>query len=134
MDLLNAPSYILNQNKAILDGLSKFIAANNIVATCAAVVIGVGTKDLIQSLVSDIIIPSIVNLLKALDIRSLQKQLPQDSQLHITHYIMQFVTWIFILIVTFVFIKFMFNTFLGISNEGPSQETARQNDKSGSNQ
>ena len=53
---MNDLSKVIN-NKELLDDFNKFIIDNNIIGTCAGVIIALVTKDLILSFVSDIIIP-----------------------------------------------------------------------------
>ena len=101
-----------------VDQLRKFVVDNNIVGTSAGVCIALATKDGIQSLVGDIIIPGLVILLHSLHIDSLTKILPihGKAQFNIMDFIKQFITWILIIIISFVFVKFAFEYLLGISN------------------
>lgn len=98
--------------------LRKFVVENNIVGTSAGVCIALATKDGIQSLVQDIIIPGIVILLHSLHVDWLTKILPihGKSQLNVLNFVNQFVTWILIIIISFVFVKFAFEYLLGITN------------------
>lgn len=97
--------------------LKKFIVDNNIVGTSAGVCVALAAKDGIQSLVGDIIIPTIVMLLHALHIDFLTKYLPVHGkvQLNITDFIKQMVTFILIIIISFVFVKVAFGYLLGVS-------------------
>lgn len=98
--------------------LRKFVVDNNIVGTSAGVCIALATKDGIQSLVQDIIIPGIVILLHKLHIDSLTKILPVhgNSQLNVLNFINQLITWILIIIISFVFVKVAFEYLLGVTN------------------
>jgi large-conductance mechanosensitive channel len=104
--------------------LKKFIVDNNIVGTSAGVCVALAAKDGIQSLVGDIIIPTIVMLLHALHIDFLTKYLPVNGkvQINITDFIKQMVTFILIIIISFVFVKVAFGYLLGVSytNSGPT--------------
>jgi large-conductance mechanosensitive channel len=98
--------------------LRKFVVDNNIVGTSAGVCIALATKDGIQSLVQDLIIPGIVILLHSLHVDWLTKILPVHgkSQLNVLNFINQLVTWFLIIIISFVFVKFAFEYLLGITN------------------
>ena len=82
------------------------------------------TKDLIASLVGDIIIPGIIILFIHLDIKSLAKMLPGKSSFDFTNFFKQFISWIFVIIITFVFITYAFKGLLGISDASPGATTA----------
>jgi large-conductance mechanosensitive channel len=103
--------------------LRKFVVDNNIVGTSAGVCIALATKDGIQSFVQDIVIPGIVILLHSLHVDWLTKILPLHgkSQLNVLNFINQFITWILIIIISFVFVKFAFEYLLGITN-GKSED------------
>jgi large-conductance mechanosensitive channel len=98
--------------------LRKFVVDNNIVGTSAGVCIALATKEGIQSLVQDVIIPSIVLLLHNLHIDWLTKILPVHgkSQLNVLNFVNQLITWILIIIISFVFVKFAFEYLLGVTN------------------
>lgn len=101
--------------KELLDDFNKFIIDNNIIGTCAGVIIALVTKDLILSFVSDIIIPLFIFIFIKLHIKSLTNILP-SGKLHfdITNFIKQFTTWFLTLIVTYIIISLSFKIFLGI--------------------
>ena len=104
------------KNKVWMDQLNKFLVDNDIVGTAAGVSIDLATKDLIQSLVSDIIIPGIIFLLLKLNIVSLTKflMMPGKTKFDCINFIKQFITWIFIIIITYIFVKVAFEGLLGI--------------------
>jgi large-conductance mechanosensitive channel len=97
--------------------LRQFIVDNNIVGTSAGVCVALAAKDGIQSLVGDIIIPAIVMLLHSFNIDFLTKYLPVNGkvQLNITDFIKQMVTFILIIIISFVFVKVAFGYLLGVN-------------------
>jgi large-conductance mechanosensitive channel len=105
--------------------LRKFVVDNNIVGTSAGVCIALATKDGIQSFVQDIVIPGIVILLHSLHVDWLTKILPLHgkSQLNVLNFINQFITWILIIIISFVFVKFAFEYLLGITNGKTEDKT-----------
>ena len=100
-----------------LGDLKRFIIDNNIVGTSAGVCIALAAKDGIQSLVGDIIIPAIVMALKALHIDFLTKYLPVNgkTQLNITDFVKQMITFGLIIVISFIFVKFAFGYLLGVS-------------------
>jgi large-conductance mechanosensitive channel len=110
--------------------LRKFVVDNNIVGTSAGVCIALATKDGIQSLVQDLIIPGIVIILHSLHVDWLTKILPVHgkSQLNVLNFINQLVTWFLIIIISFVFVKFAFEYLLGVTNG--KNDIIKTNDKS----
>lgn len=101
-------------------GLAKFkqfIIDNNIVGTSAGVCVALAAKDGIEALVGDVIIPLIIMLLHALRIDSLSKFLPVNghTQLNITDFVKQMVTFILIIIISFIFVQFAFGYLLGVN-------------------
>jgi large-conductance mechanosensitive channel len=109
-----------------INELKKFVIDNNIVGTVAGVCVALSAKDAIQSLVGDIIIPIIVILLRMLHIDFLTKYLPVsgNSQLKITEFIKEMVTFILIIIISFIFVKIAFGALLGIDLETSSNTTS----------
>lgn len=100
--------------KVWMEELNKFLIDNNIVGTAAGVSIALVTKDVIQSLVGDIIIPAIILLLLKLNIHSLTKILPGKSSFDFTNFIKESISWMFVVIITFVFVKIAFEGLLGV--------------------
>jgi large-conductance mechanosensitive channel len=105
-------------NNNELAKLKQFVVDNNIVGTSAGVCVALAAKDGIQSLVGDIIIPIIIMLLHALRIDSLSKFLPVNgsAKLNISDFVKQMVTFILIIIISFVFVQFAFGYLLGIDS------------------
>ena len=104
------------EQKVWVEQLNRFLVDNNIVGTAAGVSIALATKDVIQSLVSDVIIPGIIFLLLKLNVDSLTKflMMPGKTKFDFMNFIKQFITWIFIIIITYVFIKVAFEGLLGV--------------------
>jgi large-conductance mechanosensitive channel len=94
-----------------------FIIDNNIIGTSAGVCVALAAKDGIQSLVGDIIIPAIILFLRTLHIDILTKYLPikGSTQFKITDFVKQMITFILIVIISFVFVKITFGYLLGIN-------------------
>jgi large-conductance mechanosensitive channel len=94
--------------------LKQFIVDNGVIGTTAGVCIALVTKDLIQTLISDIIMPLIIILLTFVKVKALIKILPPTSGLNIIHFLNQLITWIIMIVVTFLFISYFVSS-LGIN-------------------
>jgi large-conductance mechanosensitive channel len=117
-----------------ISNLKQFIADNNIVGTSAGVCVALAAKDVIQSLVGDIIIPSIIILLHTLHIDGLAKYLPaKGTKLNITDFIKEMITFFLIIIITFVFIKFAFGYLLGVDIKKQPEKTPEKTPEKNSN-
>jgi large-conductance mechanosensitive channel len=100
--------------------LVDFIVNNNLMTYSAGVVIGLVSKDLILSLVQDIIIPSLLLLFIKLKFDIITKVLPhKDKKVHINiiNFIGCIITWILALICTFIFVQYTFVKLLGIKDK-----------------
>ena len=105
-------------NKYNLDDFKKFMVDNGIVGTTAGVIIALSSKDLISSLSSDIIIPCIILLLYWLNIKSLKNYLPSGkTKLDLENFFKNILSWIIVVVLTFVFIKITFHYLLGIEKK-----------------
>jgi len=99
-----------------LSVLKKFIIENNIVGTSAGVCIALAVKDAIQSLVGDIIIPVILIATKNLHLDILKKYLPSKGHttLNLESFIKQMITFVIVIISSFIFVKLSFEYLLHI--------------------
>ncbi len=99
-----------------LSDIKQFIISNNIVGSAAGVCIALAAKDGIQSLVNDIIVPSILILLNSLHIETFKKYLPTNGAKHlnINNFIKQIITFLLVIIISFLFVKIAFEYLLGI--------------------
>ena len=97
--------------------LAKFIGDNNITGITAGVCIGIASKEVITSLIGDVVIPLIIVLMARLNIRSLTLLLPGKGKniLNITNFISQFISWLLIVVLTFLFIQYAFVKLLGVT-------------------
>jgi large-conductance mechanosensitive channel len=103
--------------------LNKFIIDNNVVGTTAGVGIGLATKDVIQSLITDIVFPAFYLLVFKLNIPYF------NTNKHVINYaifLKQFITWLVIIIVTFIFVQISFKILLGVDN---SKNNNKKDDK-----
>jgi large conductance mechanosensitive channel len=106
--------------------LNKFIRNNKIVGTSAGVCIALAAKDGIQSMVNDIIVPLILILLQKLNLSSLKEYLPANgkSGLDIASFIKSMITFILVILVSFIFVKFAFEYLLNVKqNENNPENT-----------
>ena len=111
----------LNEN-AFIEQFKKFIIDNGVIGTCAGVIIALVTKDLILSLVGDIIIPVFIILFLKLNIKWLTAILPGKSTFDFTSFFKNLISWIIIMLVTFFFIQTTFEILLGIKKEDKKEE------------
>jgi large-conductance mechanosensitive channel len=124
----------MSSQNAALDQLKKFIVDNNIVGTSAGVCIGFAAKDAIQSMVGDVIVPAALVSLRKLHIDFLKKYLPETSKnsVDLGSFIKQMISFIIILIVSFIFVKISFDYLLNIksADEKPKNDKKDKNGKS----
>jgi large-conductance mechanosensitive channel len=118
MNAVNTVNNIVNPN-ALRNNMKKFILDNGIIGTAAGVSIAIATKDVVQSFVNDIIMPSIYLLLITMNVPYFSKSLSSKHSVDFPHFINQFVSWIFITIITFLFVKIAFGSLFGVNEEGP---------------
>ena len=104
--------------------MQKFIVDNGIIGTAAGVCIAISTKDTIQSFVNDIIMPSIYLLLVSLNTPLFSKTLSTKHAIDVPKFVIQFVSWIFVCIITFIFIRVAFGTLFGVSDHSKPDTTA----------
>ena len=103
--------------------LADFITNNRIIGVTAGVTIGLVSKDVVLSLVQDIVIPIIVILLLRLKIKSLTAYLPnKDNGLNITKFISCLITWILAIVCTFIFVQYAFIKFFGAKSADMNQK------------
>jgi large-conductance mechanosensitive channel len=95
----------------------KFIVDNGVVGTTAGVSIALVTKDVIQSFVGDIILPSFYFILASLNIPKVTKMLPGKHFIDLTNFMKQIISWILVIIITYLFITITFKSLLGIGTE-----------------
>lgn len=98
----------------VRDQIKKFIIENGLIATIAGVGLGIITKDVIQSLVADIIIPVIIILLSFLKLKILLNIIPKKNNLNILNFVNNFVSWVITIIITFFFITYSMKYLLNI--------------------
>jgi len=90
-----------------------FIVENRLVGTAAGVTIGISTKDLIQSVVGDIIIPFIYLIIGFLGIKKVEL-LAGKTEFDVISFLRQFITWVLSIITVFFFVYYFFMSVIGI--------------------
>ena len=128
---MNLTTDLINKRAKFKDNLKKFVLENNIIGTVAGFSIALVTKDAIQSLVNDIIIPGLIFLLSKLNIESITKVLPDNENFKVMNFVKDFISWILVLIITFLFVRFAFEGLLGIddTSNNSSQNQNQTQDK-----
>jgi large-conductance mechanosensitive channel len=106
------------------DQMKKFIVDNGIIGTAAGVCIAVSTKDTIQSFVGDIIMPAIYLLLVTLNSSYFSKSLLGKHSIDFPKFLNQFVSWIFVVIMTFLFVRIAFGNLFGVHDSSEPDKTA----------
>lgn len=100
------------------DEFKKFIKDNNVVGYAAAMIIALATKDLIYTIIGNLVVPGINMFLLTLKIKSLSKFLPgkdsMNSKIDIIPFISALLSFIITIFITFLFILYTFNILLGI--------------------
>ena len=99
--------------------LIKFIDDNKIVGYSAGLIVALVTKDLILSIVSDIVLPLILIILMKFKIDSITTILDAKHKgiMNITKFLSSLITWALGIIVTYLFIQYAFVKFLGAKYE-----------------
>ena len=119
----------VSQNSSVFfQNLKKFVIDNSIIGTTAGFCVAIVTKDVIQSLVSDIIIPALSLLLFSLNIKSIHSILPGKLDFDYINFVKQFITWVLVLIITFLFIKYAFMNLLGVKDNEIENKTDNKTD------
>ena len=99
--------------------LVDFIIENKLMTYSAGVVVGLVSKDVILSLVQDIIIPIFFIIFIRLKFNTFTKILPRKDKmvnLNITNFVGCLITWVLALFCTFIFVQYTFTYVLGIKS------------------
>ena len=120
------------EKKELID----FIVENKLMTYSAGVVIGLVSKDLILSLVQDVVIPGILLLFIKLKFDFMAKILPHKDkkvQINYINFIGCVITWILALFCTFIFVQYTFVNLLGVKkvSGAPAKSDNTQSDVSG---
>ena len=108
-------NYIMDKKEFI-----DFVVENKLMTYSAGVVIGLVSKDLILSLVQDIVIPGILLLFIKFKFDMMTKILPHKDkkvQINYINFVGCVITWILALFCTFIFVQYTFVNVLGIKKD-----------------
>ena len=119
-------SSMITNKEIFMAQFKKFILDNGIIGTSAGVIIALVTKDLILSLVGDIIIPVFIIMILKLNIKWLTSVLPGKSSFDFTSFFKNLISWIITMIVTFFFIQTTFEFLLGIKKEDKKEKEKKE--------
>jgi len=96
----------------------KFIKDNNVVGVAAGMIIALATKDLITTIIGNIVVPGLNLFLLTLNFKALSKFLPGKdsvkSRVDFIPFISALLSFILTIVITFLFILYTFNILLGI--------------------
>lgn len=112
--------------------LINFIIDNKLMTYSAGVVIGLVSKDLILSLVQDIVIPGILLLFIKFKFDIMTKILPHKDkkvQINFINFIGCIITWILALFCTFLFVQYTFVNLLGVKKDSNDVKEVKQENK-----
>jgi large-conductance mechanosensitive channel len=100
------------------DEFKKFIKDNNVVGVAAGMIIALATKDLINTIIGNLVVPGINILLLMLNFKTLSKFLPGKdsvkSRIDLIPFINALLSFVLTVFITFLFILYTFNILLGI--------------------
>jgi large-conductance mechanosensitive channel len=100
------------------DEFKKFIKDNNVVGVAAGMIIALATKDLISTIIGNLVVPGINIFLLTLNFKYLSKFLPGKdsvkSKIDFIPFINAILSFVLTVIITFLFILYTFNVLLGI--------------------
>lgn len=101
-----------------IDDFKKFIKENNVIGYASAMIIALAAKDLISSIIGNIVVPGINMFLLTLQVKALTKFLPgkdsSKSKIDLIPFINALLTFVLTCLITFLFILYTFRTLLGI--------------------
>ena len=126
---MSIPNILVNNR--FKEQFKNFIVNNGVVGYTAGVCVAISTKDVITSMVSDILIPGIIALLLTLDVKYLHKVLPKNISLNVEQFIKMFVSWIFVLVVTYFFITIAFHKLFGVQDVNATAQQEKEKKENG---
>ena len=105
----------LRTTTSFKNDLVEFISQNNIVGTCAGVIIALVTKDVVLSLVADIVVPVFILLLLRTKLPLVLRWIDPKKEvgINISKFVSSFITWILSMTITYLFIQYTFIKVLG---------------------
>ena len=108
--------------------LINFLVENKIIGTVAGVGIALASKDLIQSMVGDVVFPFIYYILLKMHGKYFTKILPDNTKFDVPNFVKHLISWIFVIIITYFFVTIVFKMLLGV-NASPAKKEDKKEDK-----
>ena len=121
---MNALNNFSDPNK-FKDELINFLVENKVIGTVAGVGIALASKDLIQSMVGDVVFPSIYYVLLKTHGKYFTKILPDNTKFDLPNFVKHLISWVFIIIITYFFVTVVFKMLLGV-NASPAKKEDKQ--------
>lgn len=106
--------------------LMNFLVENKVIGTVAGVGIALASKDLIQSMVGDVVFPSIYYVLLKMHGKYFTKILPDNTKFDLPNFIKHLISWIFIIIITYFFVTIVFKMLLGVNASPAKKEDKKE--------
>jgi large-conductance mechanosensitive channel len=106
--------------------LINFLVENKVIGTVAGVGIALASKDLIQSMVGDVVFPSIYYLLLKMHGKYFTKILPDNTKFDVPNFIKHLISWVFVIIITYIFVTIVFKMLLGVSRPADKKEDKKE--------
>lgn len=107
----------------MLDSFKDFIISNNIITTMAAVTIAFSTGTMIRSLAGDIILPALYALIFS-RFKSFSGAFAPINKLNTDNFIKELLSWIIVIIVTFLLIGYVFRLWLTTAKKKEDNSTS----------
>jgi large-conductance mechanosensitive channel len=121
---MNVAGQFSNPSK-FKDELINFLVENKVIGTVAGVGIALASKDLIQSMVGDVVFPSIYYVLLKTHGKYFTKILPDNTKFDLPNFVKHLISWIFVIIITYFFVTIVFKMLLGV-NASPAKKEDNQ--------
>ena len=100
-------SLVVDKNLIEASGIKEFIIKNNLLTTMASVTVGLVSSDFIKSLVSDVIFPLMVMLMRLTHIKFLQIPITNNTHFRFGNFFRSFISLIISVLVTYFFITYI---------------------------
>jgi large-conductance mechanosensitive channel len=122
---MNVANQFSNPSK-FKEELINFLVENKVIGTVAGVGIALASKDLIQSMVGDVVFPSIYYLLLKMHGKYFTKILPDNTKFDMPNFVKHLISWVFIIIITYFFVTVVFKMLLGVNASPANKEDKKE--------
>lgn len=96
----------------LTEDLKVFITTNGVIGYAVAMVIALTVKDLIESFIGDLLVPSINVFLIGLNLKKFSKYLPGNEKIGILRFIKSFLTFLLTFLVLYLSFIYMIQPFM----------------------